>query len=41
MKKTIKVADHDTQRYIKVTAESNAAKLDGITKILESGGGIE
>ena len=39
MKRTIKVADYDTQRYIKVTAESNASKLDGITKNLESGGG--
>ena len=38
MKRTIKIADYDTQRYIKVTAESNASKLDGITKNLESGG---
>ena len=39
MKWVIKVADYDTQREIKFSVEGNAAKLDDITKLLESGGG--
>jgi len=41
MKRTIKIADYDTQRDIKFSVEGNAEKLNNITKILESGGGIE
>ena len=41
MKKTIKIADYDTQKNIKTSVEKNAGKLEEITKILESGGGIE
>lgn len=41
MKQTIKVADYDTQKAIQSCVAGNAEKLDGITKVLESGGGIE
>ena len=41
MKRVIKVADYDTQRETKFSVEGNAAKLDDITKFLESGGGIK
>ncbi len=39
--RTIKVADKPTADGIKSTVENNAAKLDGITKFLELGGGIK
>ena len=40
MKRTIKVADYDTQKAIQSCVAGNAEKLDGITKVLESGGGV-
>lgn len=41
MERTIKIADYETQRGIKFSVEGNAEKLNNITTLLESGGGIE